>query len=583
MLFQSAKRILSLKILLQLGVFLVCFGLIYILLITPPRFDITSQYYEMGFEKIVFLILIFTLLMRLKGSWGYTISLTAALLLFLLSLIYKWQTADNFLLLGGLFPQRDGLDYYTDAQRLIHGFYMSGSGTYRPIYSSFLAVIMKIVSSNLQVTLLILVICNALAVYLAAREIKDVFKSNLASATYIIFSYMFFRRFSGTLLTENLGLCLGNLALIFLIRGSFQNKLSHILYGIFLLTIALNARAGAFLVLPMLALWLGISYWKAQGFWRPFLFGCFVVSLGMLANFVIAKITTSPESKAFSNYSYTLYGLASGNQGWEQALRDYPNADTDQIYSLTIQKITNNPSLFLLGILGAYQDYFESSNGAFSFLLLKHDRGDIANLILWLLTFIGLIAAFINRKEKIFSISLAFFFGIFISVSLVPPADSHRMRAYAATIPLTGYIIAVGIVFIYNLFNKNNTSDTIITQEEKHFPLVVSVLFLVACLVLPIFVKWMGKSITSDPSVSCGENDKVFNISVAKGSSIRLVTDVNNSYLPNLDIFQFAQKVIRPEQQIPEEDKLFFLSLTPGTIMTLAWGNEESVSPPGAI
>ncbi len=571
----------------QVGIFLISFGFISILLTTPPNANITAQYYEMGFEKIIFLICIFTLLMGLKGLWGHTIGLTAVLSLFLLSLIYKWQTADNFLLLGGLFPQRDALAYYQDAQRLMHGFYMIGSGTYRPIHSSFLAVLMKMTNSNLQLILIILVICNALAVYFAAQEIRKVLKSNFASAIYIILAYMFFRRFSGTLLTENLGFCLGNLAMIFLIRGSFLNRFDQILYGIFLLTIALNTRAGAFLILPVLTIWLGMSFLKVQGFWRPFILGCFVISLGMVANFIVAKVTTAPKSKTFSNYSYTLYGLASGNKSWEQARKDYPNADTDQIYSLAFHKIINDPALFLRGILGAYRDYFESSNGAFSFLLLKHDRGDIANLILWFLTFVGLIAAYIHRKEKAYSIIIVFFLGIFISISLVPPADSQKMRVYAATIPLTSYIIVTGIVSIRNLLKNKDTLNSIINPVESHWALATSILMLTTCLILPVFVKWIGNPINPEPTVSCRYDKKVFTLSIARGSSIKLGININKSYIPNLDISQFAKKTSRPEHPMPEEDKPFFLGLPPGTIITLVWGTEkhdgDKMNPPGAV
>ncbi|MBE0681203.1 MAG: hypothetical protein IH589_04755 [Anaerolineales bacterium] len=565
------------------GIALICLGLVYILLSTPPRADLTAQYYEMGFEKIIFLLAVFTLMMRLRGAWGNAIGLTAVVSLFLLSLIYKWQTADNFLLLGGLFPQRDALDYYTDAQRLMHGFDMAGPGVYRPIYSSFLAVLMKAAGSNLQLTLIFLTIGNALAAYLAALEIRRVLKSNAAAAFYIILAYMFFRRFSGTLLTENLGFCLGSLALTFLIRGAFQNRFSQLLYGVFLLTIALNARAGAFLVLPVLAIWLGVSFREARGFWRPFLSGSLVILLGMTANYFIARVTTSPGAKMFSNYSYTLYGLAAGNKGWEQAGLDYPNADTNQIYSLALQKIINDPSLFVGGVFGAYRDYFESSKGAFSFLILEHDRGDVANLALWLLTWIGLIGAIVRRKEKSYSIVLAFFLGIFISVSLVPPADSQRMRALAATIPLTGFILAAGIASIHSLLQKNKTAAAMLEETEPDWTFIMSASLLTVCLVLPVFVKWIGKPLLPDPSIGCRANEKVLTLSIAEGSSIKLGSAVNQSYVPNIEVSLFEKKNIRPEQQMQEEDKPFFHDLPAGTILTLAWGAEADGSLPAAV
>lgn len=566
--------------------FLICFGAIYSLLSVPPSLDITFQYYKLDFIKIIFLLCFFTLLIRLKGVWGHTISMTATLSLFFLSLIYKWQTGDNFFLLGGLFPQSDAFSYYEDAQRLMHGFDMAGAGTYRPIYSSFLAVLMKIANSNLQMTIIILVLCNALAVFFAAQEIRHVLKSNFASAVYIILAYMFFRRFSGTLMTENLGFCLGNLAMIFLIRGSFQNRLGQLLYGIFLLTIALNARAGAFLVLPVLAIWLGFSFYKRLGFWRPFLLGCFIILLGMSANLIIARLTISPNATLFSNYSYTLYGIASGNKSWEQAGIDHPGASTDEIYSFAIQKIINKPFLFFTGILGAYLEYFKSFNGAFSFLLLDGDRRDIVNIILWFITVIATGYSIIHRKQMEVGICLAFLFGIFISLSLVPPADSVKMRAYAASIPLSCYVIAVGAALPGKLTKKYFSSEINVQEGEKYLPLILSVLLLVACLILPPFVKWTGKPFKPVTTLSCKKNDQIFTFSVAGGSSIRLISNTNNTYVPNVMISHFQKKISGPEQQMSEDEKTKFLSLESGTIITIvgaAIRPSQDVSAPSTI
>jgi hypothetical protein len=582
----DVKSAFSFKTIQLACAFLICFGVVYSILIVPPSSYITFQYYKLDFIIIIFLLCIFTLLIRLNGVWGYTISMTATLSLFFLSLIYKWQTADNFFLLGGLLPQSDAISYYDDAQRLMHGFDMTGAGTYRPIYSSFLAVLMKMASSDLQFILIILVLCNALSVYFAAQEIRHVLKSNFASAVYLILAYMFFRRFSGTLMTENLGFCLGNLAMIFLIRGSLQNRLGQLLYGIFLLTIALNARAGAFLVLPVLAAWLAFSFCKAQGFWRPFLLGCFIILLGMSANLIIARLTISPESKPFSNYSYTLYGIASGNKSWEQAGIDHPGAGANQIYSFAIQKIINKPSLFFTGILGAYRDYFESSNGAFSFLLLDGDRRDIVNIILWFITVIATGYSIIHRKQMELGICLAFLLGIFISLSLVPPADSVKMRAYAATIPLSSYIIAVGAALPGRLTKKYFPSENNTQESEKYLPLILSVLLLVASIILPPFIKWAGKPFKPATVLSCKKNDQIFTFSVASGSSIRLTSSINNTYVPNVMISQFNKKVSGPEQQMSEDEKLKFLNLESGTIITIvgaAIKSSQDFSPPSTI
>jgi len=564
------RNTLGVSAIQQTFVFLACFLVICSILIAPPSFHITHQYYKLDFVRISFLVFIFTLLMRLRNTQGYAIGITATLSLFFLALIYKWQIADTYFLLGGLLPQSDALSYYGDAQRLLHGFDMAGAGAYRPIYSSFLAVLMKMTRSNLQIIIIVLVTCNALSTYWAALEIRQVLRSNFAPAVYLVLSYMFFRRFSGTLMTENLGFCLGNLALIFLIRGSFQKKITPILYGIFLLTIALNARAGAFFVLPVLAAWLGLVFWETKGFWRPFFLGLVIVLLGMSANLAIARLTSSYGSQTFSNYSYTLYGIASGNKSWEQAGIDHPNAGTNEIYSFAIQKIINHPSLFFSGVFAAYRDYFKSPNGAFSFLLLDGGRRDVANITLWLITLIAAGYAFIKRTQIELGICLAFLLGIFISLSLVPPADSVKMRAYAATIPLSNYVIAIGVAIPENLFKRGERLQTINTEKNnKYSPIVFSILLLAGCLVLPPIIKWIGEPFEPSTSISCQKNEELFSFSIAGGSTIRLASEIKNTYVPNIMLSQFKNQVAGPEQQMSEGEKPKFLNLTSGTNITI--------------
>lgn len=393
---------------------------------------------------------------------------------------------------------------------------------------------------------------------------------------------MFFRRFSGTLMTENLGFCLGNLALIFLIRGAFQSSLTKVLFGIFLLTLGLNARAGAFLILPVLIIWVWFFFRQSQHPWRPITLAAFTIFLGFGVNFVVSRLTISDGAQVFSNYSFTLYGLASGNKGWEQASIDYPGASTEEIYNFAIQKIIDQPSLFFVGILGAYQDFFKSDNGAFSFLLLKHDRGDLTNIILWLLTIFGLIHAYFQPNKKHLGISVAFFLGIFISISLLPPADSVRMRAQAATIPLSLYVITVGLTVPQYILSRRKGSPQ--TEETSSFvdppghSAIISVMILAVCT-LPALWPVVRESAISTDKILCKGNEQAHVVEVREGNSIQLVSTSFETMLPFLSHKQFTNKIVRPEQQIEEQDKSFFITLPPGTVITIS----QSLLQPGIV
>lgn len=535
----------------------------------PPGVEFVRGYFEFGLDRIVFLLVIFALLFNLKGFFGKALAFTFTLSLFCIPLLYKWQTADYYSALGGLLPTRDANSYYQEAQNLIHGFSFTGSASFRPIYTSFLATLMKAVNGNLQLALFVLVILNGLAVYFAAREIRRIFNGGIASAIFIVISYMFYRRFAGTLLTENLGFCLGAFALVFLVRGAAERNLKHLLFGLFLLTAGLNARAGAYLILPLLALWMGLSLRQLNGFWRPFILGMLVVVIGMAANSVLNRLVSAAPSAAFSNYSYTLYGIAVGNKGWEQAGIDHPSASPAEVYELAFQSIRENPALFARGAAGAYADFFVASKGAFSFLLMKHDRNDIANTALWILTFTGLFSGFLYRQKLEYSISFAFFLGIFFSVALVPPADSTQMRAYAATIPMTCYIVAMGVALPGKLLSGSSDQPPAEDEAGLSIPFALSAIILASAFILPVLIKSMGRPLEPSPAVDCEVGREKLLFVIGDGSSITLSSEKENSMVPILDRFRFYGKLVNPEQQLTPEEKEMVLQLEPGTTITI--------------
>jgi hypothetical protein len=560
------------------GMLLIPILIIASVLTSPPKIEFTRQYYEFGLERIIFLVIVFTVLLCWNTWWGKMLSFAFTLVLFSLSLILKWQIAYYYSTLGGLLPLLDANAYYQGAQSIIYGFDLIGTPSYRPIFTAFLSVIMKALNSNLQETLIALTVLNAVAVYLAAQEVHQSLKSNLAAAIYVIFGYMFFRRFSGTLLTENIGFFLGNMALVFLIRGSANNKLNFVLYGLFLLTAGLNARAGAFLILPSLAVWIGIVFRSVHGIWKSFISALLVICLGMVVNLALVRLINSPTAKAFSNYSYTLYGLASGNKGWEQAIGDHPHASTDEIYALAFKKIRETPRLFVKGVAGAYMDYFESSNGAFSFLLLKSERRDLMNLISWILSIIGLLIAVAKRRQKEYSILFSFFTGIVFSVGFVPPADSTMMRVYAATVPMSIYIIAIGTSLLQKILPETDKTTNIGVDTRVSFG--VSIVVLIAIFILPVVVKLNGHPPKSTLSTTCKPDQKAITFSIADGSSIILNHKNGSVYLPYIEFFRLAGTIHM--QQMEVEERALIMNMEDGTTITIATAlldNKNSTSP----
>lgn len=544
---------------------------IFAIFAAPPSIEFTRQYYEFGLERIVFLLILFTLIIRIDGFEGKAITLTFTLLLFFFSLIYKWQSADNFSTMGGLFPVRDAYDYYRGSQMLIHGAGFSGSSTFRPLFTAFLASIMWVVNSNLQIVLIILVFLNAISIFLTTLEINRVLRNGFFSALFLILGYMYYRRFTGTLLTENLGFLLGNLALYFLLRSAAAQNRRYFFWGLFLLTIGLNARAGAFFILPALALWAALSFRTTDKVWQTFFISVMVIIVGFAGNWLLAKAIHSPTSVMFSNYSYTLYGLAAGNKGWEQVLIDHPGTNPNDIYTLAFNKIKGNPHLFFEGIRGAYLDYFAASKGAFSFLQLKRDRNDSLNIALWILSLASLVISIVMRKQKSYSISLAFFSGIMLSVGLVPPADSTMMRAYAATIPMSLYIIVIVGGFLSEKFSLKQPPKIIADNNTGlNIPIVLSGIILVAGFLLPVIIQRLGSLPTMDNDISCGPGKRKSVFLIAGGSSMIINGEAKKSYIPDIEYARFTSKLLSPDQLMDGAAVELLNIMKPGKVLTIS-------------
>ncbi len=186
----------------------------------------------------------------------------------------------------------------------------------RPLFAGMLAALLGLTGRNLQLTLAVLVAITAIACYLLAREVQST-HGTLAATLVMVVLFVYYRRFTGTTLTENLGFLQAALGLAWLWRGGRQKKSSYVLGGIFLLTLALNARAGTFFILPALVVWAAwVFHEKKIVSFSVLAMASGAVVAGFLVNTIIFHALASPAGNSFANFSYTLYDLASGGKGW---------------------------------------------------------------------------------------------------------------------------------------------------------------------------------------------------------------------------------------------------------------------------
>jgi hypothetical protein len=549
-----------------------------LVLIYPPPVSITNLLFNFHIQTGLLVVVLFTLIFAKKGLGWEGISLVFVIVLFGLPLIYKWQTAKlTGIMLGGLLPFSDANGYYAGAQSLMTGSSLSEFATRRPLFSGFFSVLLALTENNSQTSLAILAAFHGAATFFAAREIQKAHTA-FAAATFVIVCYWYYCGIAGTIMTENLGFGFGCLGLVFLLQGGQRKTLWKIGFGLFLLTIALNVRAGAFFILPALLLWFAITYKKDFG-WKGFLFASMAVFVAMTGNVIFTRAVGHPQGAIFSNYPYTLYGLASGNAGWRQVERDFPNAKPDEIIELAIRKIQRKPAQFALGMARAFQEYFSARTGAFSFLRLIY-ASDTASRLLWILTWMGVATALFSFTRNLSWMVLFAFLGIVASTTLVPPKDADNMRVYAATLPMTAYLVALGVILPQVVLQKLGfvSPPSFVTEwRTDHLLLPFSICLLVACLVLPILIKGLGHFPQMARSLPCLSNERLVLFLMGRGSSVTLVNDqeVKESYLPAIKVSDFRYGVDLGPAMYPFLTQEL-LNLEPG--YTISFGGYRNVT-----
>lgn len=500
---------------------------------------------------------------RPSGSIGTLASFSATLILFASQLSAFWLSGTSGMsgryAIGGLLPLYDGSNYYQGARMVLEGGNLSVIASWRPLFSGTFATLLGLTQQNLQLTVAILVLINAIAGFFLGREIQRS-HGTLAGILVLTLMFLYYRNYIGSAMTENLGLALGAVGLAILWRGAIDEQINLCLFGILLLTLALNARAGAFFILPTLIIW-GAWYFRGSSQFsaRFLLGGISVVLLGFIFNSIVFKTIGFPEATANSNFSYSLYGLVVGGR-WTTVLEHYPQLNSlneieksKQVRELALEALRANPFGLVTGFFRAWQHFF-FNNFVFSFV-----KSTQINFSLHLLSLIAIANCCRQRYSPIASVMIATLIGTFFSVPFVPPWDAG-IRPYAATIPVFSLYPALGLNFVGQ---KIGWQKPIRSPQNKQ-PRVLLIFGLGLILLstqAPIATKML-----SHPSqlrdLACPVGTTLVYFRYSAGSSINLFTDdaIARSYAPNLRISDFRKGLRRflkpPNRKISEFAKI---------------------------
>jgi len=480
---------------------------------------------------LLFLFLYFSF--RLPGWAGRLASLTLTVALFALALAGLWaigQTQST--VLSGVVPLFDAGDYYMDALRLLSGQDFGVVSARRPLFPGLLAVVLWATHHNLMFTMGVFTLISALSCYVAAKQIQRTSGAEVAVLVLIIL-FLFYRHHSGTVMTENLGFPLGTLGFALLWRGTADRSRNLVVLGLFVFTLALNSRAGTFFVLPVLLMW-GGRFFRKPGSRISGIFialGTLGVIAGFAVNFLMVRLLATPTGVPFANFSYSLYGLASGGKSWNYVFETHPELNSmvepyqsREIYRMAFELIQGNPAGLVKGALYNWSMFFSDTwYSAYSFAGGENDAvHDAAEQVLFLLCVLGFLRWFRKPDDPLTSLVGVAAIGILLSVPFLPPTDAYRMRPYAVSMIVFGLLPGMGLLFGLERLKLRSPGESNVPFNGEN-AMVIFTAALVAVMILgPVLVKLSGK-IPAYPQATCGSTRTLVSVRFDPGTHVSIV------------------------------------------------------------
>jgi len=248
--------------------------------------------------------------------------------LFIVPIIHVWVALPSlYYSIGGLLPYSDAFNYYDGATRLLTLGHLDEWNSRRPVNAMLLAVRLALAGHDLRWALLIQAGLLGFSCFLMARAIAREFG---AAAGLMLFAclYAVAREYVRSTMSESLGLTIGVLASTILWIGARRRERSLAALGMLLMTVALNARSGAFLTLPALIAWAAFAFRRdgQRVDWRSAAIATGAVAAGFLLNAAFLRIYAGTLGVGNGNFALTLYGFSTGRPGWTRIYADLPQA-----------------------------------------------------------------------------------------------------------------------------------------------------------------------------------------------------------------------------------------------------------------
>lgn len=447
-----------------------------------PRYDCIAL--------VLFLFFIFRELdrgsarVRAVGLHGVTAVLLGAFLVHLWTIGYEGRNA----VFGGVLPWSDSHDYYGDSLRLVHGERFLEVGSKRPLYSVALAGLLRITNGDLRACFVIMALVGAWATAVAALEVWKTHGWKSALVVYLLLLFIE-RRWTGFVQTEHLGLPLGAVAFALLWRAHYAKGPQKaapllVLAALFALTLALLARTGSFFVLPAIALW------GALRFYRHIVRRLFFLVLAanvVMAGFVMNRgvVASCGSGVLFSDYPGIVYGMMH-DEGFGYLAQKHPELNDLPIeervqasWNVVKVEAKAEPFLVIAGLVRSGLGMFLDPFGMFGYVWTNPDDYALEDgakvravgpLKLWVrengvfsvfnavamgalgaalvISSVGSVIALYWRRRKDPELSLLrwVYGGILLSAPFLPPSITSGQQTQTATMAFVAALPAVAFV-----------------------------------------------------------------------------------------------------------------------------------------
>ena len=265
---------------------------------------------------------------------------------------------------------------------------MQSAGIYRPLASLVAAVFFKLSGENMVTYFYLTSVLLIFAIFWLSRVVKRHFNMSLAMVTAFCLCF-FFARFQGSFMTEMIGGIVGLFAFSALLDSIFRKNVKLFFIGIVLLGLALQIRAGAMFILPLLVLY-GAVYFRKK-YWV-----CTKTLLIGVALVVLVSFSTSMQLSSFSqkfdtasNVGDIVYQIQVNAPTWRQIQLDYPKRfdnlkpfeSAKLSNEIAFNRLKNSPFRFIVHyVLNLFLAI--KNPGIYTFCFMENFPGITANLFL---------------------------------------------------------------------------------------------------------------------------------------------------------------------------------------------------------